>query len=227
MKPKDLKAPFRWEERRPVLCDRVLYVPEYYTQCHEYAFPDWSNPLVFGRTAPIEVEYCAGNGEWIIEKARACPERNWVAVELQFEKVRKIWSKMRNFDVTNLLIVCGEALAFTTHYVHDGVFAAAYVNFPDPWPKMKHAKNRLLKKPFLEQVSRVLKPGALFTVATDHAGYAQETIACLEDSSLWESKHAFPHYITDYPGYGTSYFDALWRSQGLQVHYIQYENCKQ
>lgn len=226
MKPKDLKAPFRWEQRQPILCDHVLYVPEYYTKQNEYVFPGWDSPQVFGRVAPIEVEYCAGNGEWIIEKARAHPDRNWVAVEMQFERARKIWSKMRNGSVSNLLIVCGEALEFTQHYVSEGVFSGAYINFPDPWPKMRHAKNRLIKESFLVQMLRVLKPGSFLTVATDHCGYAEEAIAIFKNSPLWKAKYPEPYYITDYPGYGTSYFDSLWRSRGLEVRYIQYENCK-
>jgi tRNA (guanine-N7-)-methyltransferase len=140
MKPKNFKCPVTWEERRPLIHDRVLFVPQYYDRHHEWTFPGWESPEVFGRKAPIEVEYCTGNGAWIIEKALANPDRNWVAVEVQFERVRKIWSKMCNEKITNLFIVCGEALTYTRFYVPSHSFSAAYINFPDPWPKEKHAK---------------------------------------------------------------------------------------
>src|SRR5579863_3755958 len=140
MRPKHLKSPFPWEGRRPMIHDRILYVPEYYDHHGDYQFPGWLSAEVFGREAPIEVEYCSGNGAWIVEKALKDPSRNWVAVEMQFERVRKIWSKIHNLNLKNLLVVCGEALTFTRYYVPKGSFAAAYVNFPDPWPKAKHAK---------------------------------------------------------------------------------------
>lgn len=224
MKPKDLKCPFTWKTRKPLVCDHVLYVPEYYDKHSDYIFPGWASPEVFGREAPIEIEYCSGNGAWIVEKALADPERNFVAVELQFERARKIWSKIQNFKLSNLLVVCGEGLTFTKSYVKDPVFAASYVNFPDPWPKERHSKNRLLQEPFFSELSRVSLPGSILTIATDHSGYASSIIEGLQASSQWQSSYPAPHYITDYPGYGTSYFEALWRERGLDVHYIQYCN---
>jgi tRNA (guanine-N7-)-methyltransferase len=224
MKPKQLKSPFTWEARHPLLRDRVLYVPHYYDRHEEYLFPGWASSEVFGREAPIEVEYCAGNGEWIVAKALAHPERNWVAVEFQFERARKIWSKIHNLQLSNLLVVCGEALTFTKYYVQAGTFSASYVNFPDPWPKPRHEKKRLLQEPFFLELARASQEGSIATLVTDHAGYVTQIVEVLEKLPPWSSCHPFPHYITDYPGYGTSYFDSLWREQGLDVHYIQYEN---
>ncbi len=157
--------------------------PEYYDRHHEWKFPGWQSADVFGREAPIEVEYCTGNGHWIIEKAQANPDRNWVAVEVQFERVRRIWSKMHNEKVTNLFIVNGDAYTFTRHYVLDKSFAAIYINFPDPWPKEKHAKKRLVQEPFIAEMARVIKPGGTATIATDHLGYTQQ-ISCSHDSKF-------------------------------------------
>src|ERR1700757_2080951 len=105
MKPKHLKCPFTWEERRPLLFQRVLFVPEYYQRHEEWTFPGWEDPSLFGNPREVSVEFCSGHGHWIIEKAKAHPEKNWVAVEMQFERVRKIWSKMQNNQLSNLLIV--------------------------------------------------------------------------------------------------------------------------
>ena len=222
MNPKKLKSPLTWEERRPLIHDRILYVPQYYQRHQEWTFPGWESPEVFGRAAPIEVEYCSGNGLWIIEKAMAHPDRNWVAVEKQFERVRKIWSKMHNFALTNLLIVCGDALTFTQFYVPDSSFSAAYVNFPDPWPKEKHAKNRLLKEPFIAQMARVCAVGAPATIATDHSGYAAQITHGMQASPFWKSRFPEPYFVNEWENYGNSYFEALWREQGLKIYYMQY-----
>ncbi|MBS0604227.1 MAG: tRNA (guanine(46)-N(7))-methyltransferase TrmB [Verrucomicrobia bacterium] len=222
MKPKNLKCPFTWKDRRPVIHDHILYVPEYYQEHEKYTFPGWESPDVFGRAAPIEVEYCTGNGAWIVEKAIAYPDRNWVAVEIQFERVRKIWSKIHNFNLKNLFIVCGEGLTFTRYYVPDHSFSAAYVNFPDPWPKDKHAKNRILQEPFLTEMARALKPGSIATIATDHVEYSRQIIEGMNANPLWESCYPDPYFVREFEGYGSSFFEALWRERGIPVHYMQY-----
>src|ERR1700722_5861913 len=113
MKPKDLKCPFRWADRRPMIVQGVLFIPQYYDKHAEWTFPGWEDPSLFGKKGKIFVEYCSGNGAWIIEKARSNPHLQWIAVEIQFERARKIWSKTQNLQLTNLIVVCGEALTFT------------------------------------------------------------------------------------------------------------------
>jgi tRNA (guanine-N7-)-methyltransferase len=226
MKPKDLKNPLTWKERRPLIHDRVLYVPEYYDRHHEWTFPGWDSPDVFGRVAPIEVEYCAGNGAWILEKAIAHPERNWVAVELQFERVRKIWSKLHNFQLTNLFIVCGEALTFTKFYVPDRSFSAAYINFPDPWPKERHAKNRLVRESFVKEMARACVHGAAATIVSDHFDYTSQASQAMLANTSWSPRFPDPYYVTEWENYGTSYFDSLWKEQGLTVRYLQFTKEK-
>lgn len=220
MKPKDLKSPLTWEERRPLIHDGVLFVPQYYQRHHEWTFPGWSN--VFERTAPIEIEYCSGNGAWIIEKATAHPERNWVAVDHQFERVRKIWSKKKNLSLSNLFIVCGEALTFSKFYVPDFSFSAIYINFPDPWPKDKHARRRLLQEPFISEMARTAIPNTPVTIVTDHAEYTSQINSAMLAHPSWKTRFPAPYYVTEWENYGTSYFDSLWREQGLTIHYMQY-----
>jgi tRNA (guanine-N7-)-methyltransferase len=181
---------------------------------------------VFGRKGPVEVEYCAGNGAWIAEKALQHPERNWVAVEIQFERVRKIWSKIHNFNLKNLFVVCGDGLTFSRYYVPDDSFAAIYVNFPDPWPKEKHAKKRLLQEPFLSEIARTSTKEAIATIVTDHVGYTSQIIEAMRIHSSWEPCFPDPWFLTHMEGYGSSWFDALWKEMGVPIHYMQFMNVK-
>src|ERR1700733_14510049 len=109
MKPDDLKAPFAWNNRRVIVEDHIFYVP---TRCETYSnfiFPGWNSPLFFANENPVSIEYCSGNGAWIAEKAKGDPKMNWVAVEKKFMRVRKIWSKIKNLGLNNLIVICGEA----------------------------------------------------------------------------------------------------------------------
>lgn len=220
MKPQDLKFPFAWEKRQPLIVDNIFFIPKFYDRHEEWVFPSWSDSQLFNREAPVQIEYCSGNGAWIIEKAKAYPEMNWVAVEKRFDRVQKIWSKMKNNGLCNLFIVCGEALCFTTHYVPEDSFESIYINFPDPWPKGRHAKHRLLQEDFITELARVSKKDAI--IVTDHKDYADRIGKIFLNHPSWIPAFPSPYFITEWEGYGTSYFDTLWRLKGMTIHYLQF-----
>jgi len=222
MKPKDLKSPFTWENRRPLLQDGVLFVPEYYELHKSWQMPAFRDPALFGNANPIYIEYCSGNGAWLIDKALQEPNINWIGVEWRFERVRKIWSKARNHKLSNLLIVCGEAQTFTREYLPEGCIEEVFVNFPDPWPKAKHAKNRLLQAGFIDEIARVMKKGGKSTIVTDDEDYKQQIIEAHLASPYWKSAMPSPYYILNMPEYGTSYFDTLWRSKGCSIKFMKF-----
>ena len=215
MRPKNLKFPYRWDDRKPLLQDRVLFVPDYYDRHHEFTFPGWE--AIFGNTKPVVIEYCTGNGTWIAEKAKD-RSKNWVAVEWDFERVQKIWSKMKNYGLDNLFIVSGEAVTFAREYLPPKSVSEVYVNFPDPWPKEKHAKNRLFQRSFIEELDRTLMPTGTVTVVTDDPTYSEQIVREMGAQGGWED----PVRTTEWEGYGSSYFDTLWREKGKTIRYFQF-----
>lgn len=219
MQPKNLKFPYTWEERRPEMRDGVLFIPDYYDKHKEWPMPAWE--AIFGNTHPVLVEYCSGNGAWIVEKAKD-KSKNWIAVEWRFERVQKIWSKKKNQNLDNLFIVCGDANIFIRDYLQDLSVDGVYVNFPDPWPKEKHAKNRLFQTSFIAELTRTLKSGAPFTVATDDPRYSQQLTDVVLSNGAWNPIHPAPHFVTEWEGYGESYFDSLWRQKGRDIRYFQF-----
>lgn len=219
MKPEDLQSPFTWAERHVVVQDRVWYVPNQYEDFASFSFPGWEHSLFFDQEKPICLEYCSGNGAWIAAKAKEQPQYNWVAVELKFDRVRKIWSKIKNFELPNLLAVCGEGYRITQHYIPNASVFAVFINFPDPWPKKRHAKHRIVQASFIEQIHRILQPGGVLTMVTDDSSYSREMVDVLLQFSCFESLFPHPFYVTEYSSYGTSYFEDLWRQKGKQIHY--------
>lgn len=226
MKASDLKFPYQWEERRPELKDKVLFVPSHYDKHQEWKFPQWEDPLLFGKKGKVIIEYCSGNGSWVIQKALLSPKDHWVAIEKKFERVRKIWSKLHNQGLHNLFVVCGEALTFTRYYLPTESVDEIYINFPDPWPKLKHAKHRLIQQPFTLELCRILKKGGRALFVTDHEGYSQQMIKEMLDTPGLKSCFPPPYFKTEMENYGTSYFDALWRQKGKTIHYHQFEKIE-
>lgn len=226
MKPADLKPPFKRDDRQILINDRIWYVPTRTTSSGNFVFPGWDHPDLFGNGNPVCVEYCSGNGAWIAEKAIANPNVNWVAVEKKFERVRKIWSKVKNMGLKNLIVLCGEAHNATKCYFPDHSIQDTYINFPDPWPKNRHAKHRLIQEDFAKELWRILKDGRALTFVTDDFPYSQWLIEVMQQHGGFNSAYPHPFYVTDQSQYGTSYFDELWRSKGRTIYYHQFNKSK-
>ncbi len=222
MKPKDLKSQYTWDTRCIKLEDGVFYVPSHYPNYGSFTFPGWAHSDVFGNENPVNVEYCSGNGAWIATKAMEFPNENWVAVEKRFDRVRKIWSKKKNHGLNNLFIVCGEAQTFTEHYIPKGSVKDIFINFPDPWPKKRHAKHRLMQSDFVDMMGQVIKKEGALTLVTDDPDYSIRSTDVLLQHDAFESLYPMPFYQTSLTGYGSSYFDALWRQKGRQIRYHRY-----
>ncbi|PIS02871.1 MAG: tRNA (guanosine(46)-N7)-methyltransferase TrmB [Chlamydiae bacterium CG10_big_fil_rev_8_21_14_0_10_42_34] len=207
---KDLKIPFTWEQRRPIFMDRFFYIPSHYDYKQE------TIPF-FQKTQPIIIEYCSGNGQWIGDRALQNPEINWIAVDKRFERARKVWLKTYRENIPNLTVVCGEASTFTKFYAPQA--EEIYVNFPDPWPKLRHAKNRLIQVEFLNDLLKILKPHGRATCVTDDATYATQMME--EFSKCPEWKKLF--HLNQWPDYGKSFFNDLWEKRGRTFHYLSFE----
>lgn len=210
----DLKIPFEWKDRRPVFLDKFFYIPSFYEGNRDVQVKDWQSPDIFPSKAPVYVEYCSGNGQWIAAKAKAYPLINWVAVEKRFDRARKIWQKLHRDNLQNLFIVCGEALTATQFYFPNNGFSKVFVNFPDPWPKLRHAKHRLIQVPFLKALALRCLPKTEINVVTDHPVFAHQVVQEMSLSDCWKPLLEAPYFSSDSSNYGSSFFADLWRKKG-------------
>ena len=222
MKPEDLIPPFPKTERKIVIHDRVWYLPPDHLTDNQFDFPGWKHPDFFGNTQPVCVEYCSGNGAWVVAQALANPETNWVAIEKKFMRVRKIWSKIKNLKLNNLIVLCGEAFRATNGYFPPAAVSNVYINFPDPWPKKRHAKHRLIQPLFVNELARVMQSSKIITFVTDDPAYSQEVIDVFLSNPNFQSSYGEPFYITGENDYGSSYFEELWRSKGKMIRYHRF-----
>lgn len=207
---KDLIIPFTWQDRRPIFLDRFFYVPGHYDYKPE-AIPFFANEQ------PIIIEYCSGNGQWIGERAKQNPHFNWIAVEKKFDRARKVWLLSHRENIPNLCVVCSEAVIFTRYYAPKA--AEIYVNFPDPWPKLRHAKNRLLQLNFIQELLRIVEPGGQAICVTDDAPYAAQIEAEFAQCPDWK----LLFNVNEWPSYGRSFFNDLWVARGRTINYLSYE----
>ena len=139
---------------------------------NQVAFPlDWAE--IFGRTGPVDVEVGSGKGRFLLELAAARPERSFLAVEraAKYHKLCCDRAERRGLDNVRMLRTTAEDLLF--RLLPEASVENLYVLFPDPWPKKRHHKRRLVKPEVVAAMGRALVPGGRLLVKTDHDGYAE------------------------------------------------------
>jgi tRNA (guanine-N7-)-methyltransferase len=131
---------------------------------------------VFGNANPVEMEIGMGKGTFITEQARARPEVNFFGIEWARWFWRYASDRLRRHNCLNARTVRAEANFFLTEHVPTDSLDVLHIYFPDPWPKARHHKRRLVQDKFMPIVHRVLKPGGRLQVVTDHQNYFEENI---------------------------------------------------
>jgi tRNA (guanine-N7-)-methyltransferase len=151
----------------------LIYRPESITQR--------LNPSqLFPRAQPLEVELGSGDGSFIAQWAKLHPERNFIAVERLLGRLRKIDRKGRRAGLTNLRAMRLEAWYVVEYLLQPGTVNAIHIYFPDPWPKRKHRKNRLVNDAFTETAARALAPGGVVYLRTDDQDYYKQMVTVFD-----------------------------------------------
>lgn len=138
---------------------------------------------VFGNRHPVVMEIGFGNGESLCEMAVAQPECNFLGIEVYRPGVGSLLLKLKAKELTNVRLIMEDAAVVLRDAVPPGTLSKVLIFFPDPWPKKRHHKRRLLQRPFLDTMIQRLRPNGTIHVATDWEEYAQEVLQLLTDES--------------------------------------------
>jgi tRNA (guanine-N7-)-methyltransferase len=142
-----------------------------------FGVPVGEEPLdltaTFGRHAPLVLEIGSGMGEATAAMAASDPARNYLAVEVHYAGIANLLGLLDLAGATNTRVAQGDAVTLLTCMLLPGSVDAIHIFFPDPWPKPRHHKRRLISPENLPLLRRVLRPGGTLHLATDWPGYAQ------------------------------------------------------
>lgn len=119
-----------------------------------------------------------GGGEHLAAQARAHPDVGLIGCEPFLNGVAKLLSQIDEHDLKNILVHADDARDIFPD-IKDGALDRAFILFPDPWPKARHHKRRLIQEPLLDDIARMLKDGGELRIASDHMGYVRWTLAHL------------------------------------------------
>jgi tRNA (guanine-N7-)-methyltransferase len=127
----------------------------------------WSAVKLFQRDAPLEVEVGSGKGLFLQSAATATPEHDFVGIEIAGKYARHAAARLAKDELSNAIMVHGDAQRIFSELLTDGSLAAVHVYFPDPWWKKRHHKRRVMNERFVREIARTLMPGGALHFWTD------------------------------------------------------------
>jgi tRNA (guanine-N7-)-methyltransferase len=152
--------------------------PELGTEARRLGQPAPAEPLDlrswFGRDAPVVLEIGSGAGTSTVAMARAEPAIDVIAVEVYRRGLAQLLCAIQRDNVDNIRLVRGDALDVLEYLIGPMALTGVRVFFPDPWPKVRHHKRRLLQPATIALIAQRLRPGGVLHAATDHRGYAEQ-----------------------------------------------------
>ncbi|MCI0499624.1 MAG: tRNA (guanosine(46)-N7)-methyltransferase TrmB [Planctomycetales bacterium] len=133
--------------------------------------------VFFGRSAPVEMEIGSGKGTFLVSQAAAFPEINFFGIEWANKYYRYAVDRIGRKGTGNIRLIRTDAASFIQRHIPDASIRVFHLYFPDPWPKKRHHKRRFFCHENLDQIFRILEPGGIINIATDHADYFEQMTA--------------------------------------------------
>jgi len=146
---------------------------------------------LFGRAAPRMLEIGFGAGEALLEFATAHPEIDCIGIEVHRPGVGHLLLGTEAATLRNLRVICHDAVEVLQHQLAPASIDLVHIFFPDPWPKKRHHKRRLIQPTFVELLARAIVPGGMLRLATDWEPYAVQMLEVIDASP------AFANVATD------------------------------
>jgi tRNA (guanine-N7-)-methyltransferase len=172
---------------------------------------DWG--AVFGDGGPVEIEIGSGKGTFLVETAEARPDHRFLSIELALPYAEHLRDRVRRRGLRNVRIARADASRFLADHVPPGSVRVLHVYFPDPWPKKRHHKRRLMQPGFVVAAAEALEEGGELRFVSDHAEYFEEATAALAAEPRLETAPVLEQEMTDLTNYERKY-----HAEGRPIH---------
>jgi tRNA (guanine-N7-)-methyltransferase len=165
-----------------------IVVPESWTQ----VLPVSSLfPSAAGEDRPLAVDVGCGKGRYLLAVAQKHPEMNFLGIDRMRSRMVKLSRKLTRANLHHVRLVQVEASYAIRHLLPGNSVSVITIFFPDPWPKRRHHRRRLFCPRFLDDLDRVMKPGAILHIATDHLDYFDAIAALFDSDARFQSIPAY------------------------------------
>jgi tRNA (guanine-N7-)-methyltransferase len=175
---------------------------------------------LFPKPQSLEIELGCGDASFLVEYARRHPDRNFIGVERLLGRIRKLDRKGHRVGLTNLRGVRIESSYFLQYLLPPHPVSALHIYFPDPWPKKKHHKYRLINEPFPEIARTALAPGGVVYFRTDNEDYFSQITEVFGANKKFQQVEA-PAELTEL----LTDFEQEFQTRGIQTLRAAYRTC--
>lgn len=174
---------------------------------------------------PLVVELGSGNGHFLAEYAAKHREKNFVGTEILSGRARKLQAKAGKRNLSNVVVFRGEVRRFVWEFLYEEMVEEFITLFPDPWPKKRHHKHRLLNRPFIEMLRVRLVQDGVVSMATDSAEYRDWILGEIGKSGGFTSifEEGYSSYPADYP---ETLFLKRFKEDGREVNFMRFRKKK-
>lgn len=180
---------------------------------------DWSK--IYGNTNPLALEIGCGTGHFVVALARQQPQTNFLAIDIYNKGCLKTCAKIDQAGLSNVRVMRVEARWLLARGLQPGSLSAVYINCPDPWPKKRHRRRRLVNRNFLATLLHFMAPGGDFFFSTDVGNYAEDAAEALRDLTGYHNllQEDWAHSLPDYP---LSKYMQRFIDVGQHIHFLHH-----
>lgn len=171
---------------------------------------------LFGNSNPVVLEIGSGKGRFLIASATERPELNFVGIEKSLHYSRVIHQRIEKRNLTNVRIINHDAAPVIERMFPDESVAEVHVYFPDPWPRKREQKRRIMRAEVLREIKRVLAPGGFGIYVTDHREYFEAAAPSIAEFFRVETRIPGPD---DTP---RTNYEAKYRAEGRAIYEVRF-----
>jgi tRNA (guanine-N7-)-methyltransferase len=182
--------------------------------------PDWQDQ--FSNSQPIKLEIGFGMGDFLIEMATREPQSNFVGIDFSQDGVRKLLARINNLHLNNVRVVYGDVREKVPLLFHDEELNTVYLNLPDPWPRKRHFKRRLVKPGLVKLIARKLAPKGHVYLATDSEPYAREMLEYFDAEPLLKNINQQSGILENRDYLPKTKYEKSFIYAGDKIHYLEY-----
>ncbi|MEQ9618537.1 MAG: tRNA (guanosine(46)-N7)-methyltransferase TrmB [Deltaproteobacteria bacterium] len=183
-------------------------------------------PELFGNSGDCALEIGFGDGDFLSESAIRQPGKNFLGIEVKKRRFNKAVKTALRKGLGNIKFLHIDANVAVGEIFYPDSFSTVYINFPDPWPKDRHQKHRIINAEFLEKLSRVMKRNAKLDIASDHKDYIFNALARLNNITFFESEYRGSGYLNHVPERPLTTYEREFREEGRKIYYLMFTNNK-
>jgi len=181
---------------------------------------------VFGNKNEVVLEIGFGDGDFLIEMADRHPEKNFLGIEIKTKRFKIAVKSTQHKNNENLRFLHMNANIAVEELFFEDVFSLIYINFPDPWPKDRHLKHRIVNPEFLASLSKILKKDGVLEIASDHKDYISHSFDVFKNISYFKSQYPPPGYLHNLPNRPHTKYERSFRKEGREIFYLMFTNNK-